>query len=273
MLASHAFSDLKGIQRDLDRQDCALVDVAKPEQGNEEIKSDTVEAGILKLADFMMLGPTYTPSLYDAPTSEVYTQPAKFNHVGGPALKADHPAFSTTVGLDLHTDGTLNPIGEVQTCILGCVTEAAEGGDSVLFRAAALAESLLAEGADWLEPLFDPGALRRHTTVGETLKHADGPVLLRSDGRIQSRYCATPRDEWRYGAVPGLAQARERFEEAMTNSPDFSMVFRLRAGQALVMCNSRISHGRTEFRDKPGCARHMVRALFRSGPAVRQLVD
>jgi hypothetical protein len=210
------------------------------------------------------LGDPFTPQLYAAPRSDEYTTQGLFNHVGGPAKKADHPAFSSNSELELHTDGTLNPVGEVRISMLICVNEASEGGDSIIFRAAALGQEMFAQHD--IRALFDPRALRRHATVAEKRQFDDGPVLQKVGDDLFARYCTTLRDEWRYDTVPGLAEARITYEDAARRQAQWTHQFLLKRGQALVMDNARVSHGRTEFRDAPGAPRHLVRALFRKYP-------
>lgn len=248
---------------ELKSKDYSIVDLF-PE--DEIASSAEIEREMLKLAETLKLGGAFTPKLYAKPTCDDFTKQGFFNHVGGPATRADHPAFSTNSGLDLHTDGTLNPLGEVRISILACVSEAAKGGQSVLFRAAALGEAMAANLN--IEPLYDPRALRRHTTIGAVPQHDDGPVLQKQGDEVLARYCTTPRDEWRVDDVPGLANARATYEQAAQDEPDWTHVFLLKRGQALVMDNARVSHGRTAFEDNPKAPRHMVRALFRQYPSL-----
>jgi hypothetical protein len=255
------------VRQELATQDFAIVDLKTVLGVMSHLDGASIERGIVSLAEGIRIGAPFVPDLYKDSISSDYTQ-STFNHVGGPARRAKHPAFSTQSELDLHTDGTLNAIGEVRLSILGCVSEAQHGGETVLFRASALAEHMMKRDCDVLAPFFDPRAMRRHTTVGEDLKYADGPILKWVDDELLASYCTTPRDEWRYDMVPDLREARRAFDAAILDLPEFTFTFLLREGQALVMDNSRTSHGRLSFSDNPNAPRHIIRALFRLYPSV-----
>ncbi|MEH6477809.1 MAG: TauD/TfdA family dioxygenase [Sneathiella sp.] len=260
--------DLDRIRFDFCKNDYAIIDLPIPKSGKGGRTKESVQDVVAFLASELELGKPYTPPLYQMSSSQNYTESGGFSHVGGPAHSSNHPAFTSSKELDLHTDGSLDSIGDVQTSILACINPASEGGDSVLFRSAAMAEKLVVEGDVDLEALFSLLALRRHTTIAERNSHADGPVLDWKGKQIVSRYCITPRDEWRYDAVPGLKEAREAFEASVKNYTGHIAKVRMLKGQAIIMNNNRISHGRTAFIDDPSRPRHIVRALFRRSVAV-----
>ncbi len=253
------------IRRDLKDQDFAVIDRQILVGMTPQLDGAKIEQGIRSLANVLGIGEPYLPELYKNSACIDYTQ-SLFNHIGGPSRKSNHPAFSSQNELNLHTDGTLNYIGEVRLTILGCITEAQRGGESVLFRAAALAEQVMREDRDILAPFFDPRAMRRHATIDENLRYAEGPLLKWVGGELLSSYCTTPRDEWRYDVVPGLREARRAFEAAISDFPNLTCTFPLKCGQALVMDNSRLSHGRLSFTDNPSAPRYLLRGLFRNYP-------
>lgn len=256
---------LEKVLRDLKSQDFSIVDLQSFMGISPPIDAEKIEQGIRSLAKALVVGDPYLPRLYDNSASLDYSI-SSFNHIGGPSRNSNHPAFSSQTELDLHTDGTLNYLGEVRLSVLGCVTEAQHGGESILFRAGALAKQIMSEERDVLAPFLDQRAMRRHTTIGLDLKYSEGPILKQVGHEVFANYCTTPRDEWRYDVVPGLVEARSAFEAARLDFPNFTFSFLLRSGQVLVMDNARVSHGRLGFTDSAVESRYLLRCLFRHYP-------
>lgn len=255
--------DLDSIRLEFCKKDYAVFDLPSSLTANEGSTQENIQDVIAFLTSELKLGEPYIPPIYRMGDHSSYVESSGLNHIGGPAQNSNHPAFSSSERLDLHTDGTLDRIGDIQTSILVCVNPARKGGDSVLFRSAALAEKLLHEGDIDLEPFFSHIALRRHTTILDKVLYADGPVLGWKKKQIVSRYCITPRDKWQFGAVTGLEDARKAFEAYVKNHPSYTSKVRMLSGQVIIMNNNRISHGRTAFNDESSSPRHMIRALFR----------
>jgi len=192
------------------------------------------------------------------------------NDVGGPSATKAHPSFSRSAALDLHTDGTLEPIGKLATSILLCLQDASCGGETVIVRTSAVFEELWSSGDEHLRsclrPLCDARALRRWETVRDGRGFADGPVFEpANDGRFVTRYCTSPRDEWRYDAVAGLAEARACFDNRMRATGE-RFEIALAPGELLLLNNRRVSHGRNGFTSFPGSPRHLLRGLFLAEP-------
>ncbi|WP_448202862.1 TauD/TfdA family dioxygenase [Azospirillum sp. sgz302134] len=242
------------IQDDLRAQDFSVLHF-------EDVERDGLAVQLVELAATLGLGEPYVPDLYQSYEGVAYSSGFGLSDIGGPSAGADHPAFSQDTELDLHTDGTLEPIGVVRTTMLVCIQPAQSGGETVIERTSALLEGMDAAGRRVLEPLFDSRALRRHATVKE--RHSDGPVFATDgDGRIIGRYSVSPRDEWRYDDVPGLREARQLFETRLAEASGVRHAIRLTTGQALIMSNSRVSHARRRFQNAPGAPRHLMRGLF-----------
>jgi alpha-ketoglutarate-dependent taurine dioxygenase len=221
-----------------------------------------------RLVDFalcMCFGKPAILDLYASGVGASHSTTHGLNDVGGPSIAAGHPAFSEDTGLDLHTDGTLEPLGAVRTSILVCVQPAMSGGETILVRTAAVLERADEREVAHLEPLFDPRALRRHATIGGAGEFTDGPVFGRERGKVVGRYSVSPRDEWRFDQVPGLRRARDTIDALLDAAPWARFEVRLACGEALILNNTRVSHGRREFQSFDGAPRHLLRGLFRQG--------
>lgn len=225
--------------------------------------------GLLQLTQALHLGQPFVPPLYQGLADDFYDG-AGFNVVTGEpgARMSAHPAFTSRSGLELHTDGTLQTIGEIRTSLLFCLEPAAQGGDTLLFDAVGAFQALEVRDARLARALLDERALWRHATVGDAQQAAVGPVFQRSEQRLLARYCTTPRERWAIEDVPGLEQARQALAELSQPDSPYCVQFRPLAGQGVLFANDRLSHGRTPYEDAPGRPRRMLRALFHERPSV-----
>ncbi len=221
----------------------------------------TIESSIVQIVRELGMGQIFVPDLYKENIDKNYTNGAKFNYVGGPAINSSHPAFSVSDALEMHVDGSLNDPGEVKYSLLGCVSPAHEGGDNLLFLTSRLFEDLVASNRLNLSPMLNQSALRRHSTVSKEKQYKDGPVFLRANGGYISRYCITPRDEWKFERVKGLREAKVDFEASITNA--YIKRVSLRRGEILIMNNMRISHARETYKNSLKQVRFMIRALVK----------
>jgi hypothetical protein len=224
---------------------------------------DQLEASMRSWGSALGLGKPYVPILYREGKTSKFGTSDGVNDVGGPSIGLSHPGFSLDTELQLHTDGTVEGIGQVRTVLLMCVRPALEGGETVVVRTSRLLECLDAGELSQLAPLFDTEALRRHGTV--KLLYGDGPVFSFENERILGRYSVSPRDEWRYDVVKGLARARSFFDDLLERADGIVHRIKLKQGQMLIFDNSRISHARTAFKSHPENPRHLLRALYQPG--------
>ena len=139
-----------------------------------------------------------------------------------------------------HTDGTFDTIPPRIVC-LQCVRNAEEGGDSILLSGAAMLGHLLSYDRQDLKPLFDDDAL----TVERKGKKFTGPVLSRGEGNYSVRFRSDSSAtlQLKASAVAGF----ESMKMFVVN-PHNQLRFRMQPGQALVLDNAAILHGRTAFK-------------------------
>jgi alpha-ketoglutarate-dependent taurine dioxygenase len=187
---------------------------------------------------------------------------------------ADHPSFGRTVGQHLHCDGTLQKIGLIKTSVLLCESVAAEGGDTMLFNSSAAFARLVDEDLDAAVALATPGVLVRQANVNACTDTNVGPAFTVQEGRLVCGYSVTETDSW---AVPDgvaehdLRRGVEFLREASRPGSPYYLQLRLAPGEAILLDNTRISHGRTAYRDSPAQRRCLYRSLHLAHPRVRTL--
>ncbi len=76
-----------------------------------------------------------------------------------------HPSFHKATGLDLHCDGTLQPIGYVKTAILLCKSPSMQGGELTLFNAASAFSELAIIDTPAAIALAHPKVLSRKANI------------------------------------------------------------------------------------------------------------
>jgi len=223
----------------------------------------------LELAAALGLGPPFVPPLYardGAAGPPVSRISAAFN-TGTP--DARHPSFGQAGGQHLHCDGTLQPIGYVKTSLLVCESPAAAGGDTTLFNAAAAYARLAAADPAAAVALATPGVLVRQASINGCTDVNAGPAFTLARGRLVCGYSVTETDRW---AVPDGVPAADLhrgvtfLRHAAAQGSPFFIRLRLAAGQAIAFDNTRVSHGRTPYRDSPGRTRCLYRSLHLRHP-------
>lgn len=227
---------------------------------------------LVTLGDELGLGAPFVPPLYrigraDSPS---VTRISAALNLG--TDHADHPSFGRTVGQRLHVDGTLQEIGFVKTSMLLCEAPAAEGGDTILFNASAAFAQLVAEDPEAAAALATPGVLVRQANVNGCSDVNVGPAFTVDDGRLVCGYSVTETDSW---AVPDgvsetdLRRGVEFMLRASSPGSPHHLQLRLGAGQAILLDNRRISHGRTDYRDSDTQCRCLYRSLHLEAPRPR----
>lgn len=251
-------------------RDRLLADYATRGYARFDLCGDAPDASraLVRLARGLGLGKPFVPPLYRGARSRSLYDAAGVNVVqaSGGEQEPAHPAFASRTPLELHTDGTLQPIGQVPTALLYCVRPAYQGGETLLFHATGAFLALAAAEPRLAGALLDERALARHATVDGSRASSLGPVFAYRGGEVLSRYSTTPGDEWRYGEVGGLLAAHRALAELARPPSRFVTTVRLAAGQGLLFANDTIAHGRTAFADRPEAPRCMLRALFLRRP-------
>jgi hypothetical protein len=235
-----------------------------------DVEPTQYSQALVALGHALSLGDPFVPELYrSATTRHLYDRwgvnaiTERQTRDGGACV---HPAFESSSALELHTDGTLQAIGEIRTSMLLCVTPAEHGGETVLFHAVDAFLLLQARRADLARGLLDPRALTRRATVDGAGACHVGPVVAIEDGDVMTRYSTTARDEYAFEDVPGLRAACEELAWLARPSGPYYREERIAAGQGILLANDKLCHGRKAYRSGPSRPRHMLRALFAGRP-------
>ncbi len=225
-----------------------------------------------QLAGQLGLGPVFVPPQYrDRP----YTDGQGVTRIGAGAATASHPAFGQASEQRLHSDGTLQRIGEVKTTLMLCVQPAPSGGASRLFNSAGAFAQLLRDDPAAAAALTAPDVLVRTSTLPGTRGQCSaGPSFAVADGRLISRYSVTDTDTYDHDAVTdpaALDRALMFLHQAAQPGFPYYAELTLTAGQGLLLANDLISHGRAAYEDDPARPRLILRALFtRRRPVTRR---
>jgi hypothetical protein len=215
------------------------------------------------LAAALGLGKAFTPPQY---RSRAYVDGGGVTRITADATTAGHPAFGQATGQDFHADGTLQRIGEIKTTLMLCARPAACGGISQLFNATGAFAALLNADPAAAAALTAPEVLVRTSNLPDSHGQAAvGPVFAIADGRVLSRYSVTGTDRYDPSAVASpaaLDRALAFLRNAARTGTGYYAGLTLAAGQALLLANDTISHGRTSYTDSPDAPRLLYRALF-----------
>ncbi|GAA1382995.1 TauD/TfdA family dioxygenase [Catellatospora chokoriensis] len=217
------------------------------------------------------LGEPFVPPMYrsrpDWADRAITSLTVTAEEMAGPA----HPSFGRSTAQDLHSDGTLQEIGEVATTLLHCVRPAAQGGDTTLFNSVGAFIALHEHDPAAAAAMLHETSLIRTANIGDCRDSAAGPTFaMRADGDLISRYSISSTDSWgTHGDPVALARACAFFAGLQHESSGYHLRFALGADQCLIFANDKISHGRTAYHDDPARPRHMKRALFLARPVYR----
>lgn len=214
------------------------------------------------------LGEAFVPPLYQFSNSNLYDDlgMSTLASAFGNGPNSVHPVFASASAIELHTDGTLQNIGDILTSVLFCVAPAWEGGETTIFQAVNVFIALQQAEPQLASALLDRRALTRHASVNGSKESCQGPVFSRAGGVLQTRYSVTDRDRWNVDEVADLLEAKNALADAaQTGSPHYCRI-RLGLGQGVILANDRVSHGRTGFSDSTDQVRRMLRVLFARQP-------
>lgn len=219
------------------------------------------------LSAALRLGAVFTPPLYQGST---HTRPNGISHLTATDPVPGHP-FAGRAAQELHCDGTLQALGQIPTTLLLCVRPAASGGSTLLFDAPAAFAALHASDPEAAAQLTHEKALLRTSTLVADRASA-GPAFGWRHGRLVTRYSLTETDSYHPllpDDEPALRRALGYLRRAARPGSLFRCEFTLGAGQALILANDRLCHGRSAYQDQVSAPRLMLRALFTSRPGVR----
>ncbi|WP_019061465.1 TauD/TfdA family dioxygenase [Streptomyces prunicolor] len=214
------------------------------------------------LSGALGLGRPFTPPLY---AGSAHT-------VGGVSRltavpDAAHP-FQGAAGQNVHCDGTLQQLGEIPTTVMMCAAEAADGGLSYLVDLVDAYAELRRLDPEAAAQLAHPEALVRTSTLVDGQSVTAPAFAEEHPGTWITRFSRTATDAYRH--LPGQRDALDRalamMDAAAMPGSSYRVCFTLHAGQALVLANDRLGHGRTAYRDDPACPRLLLRGLFTRRP-------
>lgn len=184
--------------------------------------------------------------------------------------KIDHEGFESNNAQGLHVDGTIEPLGSIQTSLLYCKQPAKIGGESIVFNLMGAISELAKTDISLIQPLFDPNAFKRASTYEGINESHTGPVLgyHPETQRLIARFAINITCQWEAGfkKVPGLEKSiKQLFNMAKAGTP-YSAKFQLQSGTLMVMDNTRICHGRAAYSDCERQPRTMIRGIYSQLP-------
>lgn len=230
---------------------------------------EVADTAVAVVAEALDLGALFIPALYRTETAlrgGVAVMCAQDQPV-----RAMHPSFDTTSGQPLHTDGTLDAIGEVKSSLLLCAQPAERGGATFFLNTTAIVAALADTDPAAARALLRPDVLVRISNLPDTGRSiSTGPALDQVGGQLRTRLSLTATDTWQ---IPdnedGLALLRALatiIRIKHEHDPRYYVERTLTAGTGVLFANDKIGHGRYEFTNTPTRTRRVVRALFGRTP-------
>ncbi len=218
------------------------------------------ETTVLRLGAALGLGPPLSLPGYGQMAAAVQHISVEGSYV--------HQGFSSNQAQGLHPDGTLLPVDAERVTLLLCMESAEKGGESLVFRADAAYRLLQSRDGGLAAALSHPGALTRRSEIsGES--HT-GPVFVERGGRVFARYAEDNTSEWNVREVPFLREAREALR-SLCSAHGTVIRTLLSPGDALILDNTRVSHGRESFVNSIDRRRRMIRAVFTGSCRLRHV--
>ncbi|MCM3491576.1 TauD/TfdA family dioxygenase [Alkalihalophilus marmarensis] len=241
-------------------------------QLNQPISNDM---DLINLYKCLGLYQPFVPQIYQH-DPEIY-QKSGLNYIHRGQKKGNgerfHRAFQTTNNQKLHSDGTLEGIGQIKTSTLFCVNPAGEGGDNLIFNSVAAFFTLLKMSPNLACSMLEENALKR-VDIGRTNRSSIGPAFKIENNKLISRFSMDNTCDWEYG-FNQILNLRECFNQLNRfinlDSPYYTRI-RLQRNQGLIMANHKISHGRTFYSETPDSQRKMIRGLFSNEPQLNHQV-
>ncbi|WP_028479051.1 TauD/TfdA family dioxygenase [Nocardia sp. CNY236] len=243
------------------RKDCrnngfALFTVEDPVVSGRSILAET--------ARLLDLGSTYVPAVYATAADRFGYDVDGFNTISPTAASTGHRAFGTCVAQGFHTDGTLEPIGHVETSLLWFDRAARAGGHTTIFRAVEAFEYLRHIDPVGAAALTTDDALTRVAKSFQPPPRASGPAFAELAGRgLRTRWADDGTEIWQLAGSLGeqRAAAVVRLRELSQPGGRYRQDIAVPSRTGLVLCNGRIAHGRTAFAAGIG-ERVLIRGLY-----------
>jgi len=149
--------------------------------------------------------------------------------------------------------------------VLYCQSQALVGGENLVYDVSGALGRLYASAPVLAEALFSSDALRKFSPampsrelIGPAFVYAerDGLLTRYSDSQLFCEWSSRP-------AVREAVNLMRMLLNPSDNCNEFIRRVRLEPGQALILMNDRVAHGRTEFRESSSARRIMWRGLYR----------
>lgn len=178
----------------------------------------------------------------------------------------DHLTFDGSSEQALHVDGTLEALGHVRTLLLVCGGAAHRGGHSTLFNSVAAYDELVGSDPDAAAALTRDCLMRDGAHFGQYRKTV-GPAFGRDEeGLLHARYSTTEDGHW--DVDRGGADLRRALDalSAMSSGGRHRCDLLLESGDAILIANDRLAHGRTAFEDLGHRRRVLYRSLYCARP-------
>jgi Taurine catabolism dioxygenase TauD, TfdA family len=236
-------------------------------QFNQQISNDD---DLINFYQRLGLYQPYVPKIYHK-DPKIY-ETSGLNHISKNYEEEEkentfHRAFQTTKNQELHSDGTLEEIGQIKTSTLFCINPAVQGGENLIFNSVAAFFSLWKRFPDMASSMLDENALKRQD-IGRTNRVSIGPAFKIESNRIISRFSMDNTCDWEYGfnKVNNLRECFEQLTCFMQLGSPYYIRVKLLQNQGLIMANHKISHGRTSYSDIYESQRKMIRGLYTVEP-------
>jgi hypothetical protein len=230
-------------------------------------KDQITQESITNFSNALNLGHPYVPEIYQNLVQDVGYSQKGFNTIEN-SKNGKHRAFQTNNGQKLHSDGTLDKIGNVKTSLLFCTRPSSFGGETLLFNSVGAFVSVISQNLELAKPLLEENSLRR-VFIGSDFEYI-GPSFKIEEGEIFSRYSKDNTSDWDYGfsRVPLLKEAYTMLGNLEFIGSPYYLSFKLNEGQGILIANDKISHGRENFIDSKGYNRKMIRGLYKKVPSI-----
>lgn len=157
---------------------------------------------------------------------------------------------NTNLGLQAHTDNPYrDPVPTLQ--VLACLENSVEGGESAVVDGYAIAKFLQLDDPSTFEILTRYPVRFAYEGSNEVSLTSKRPIFeVGPDGELVAvrfnNRSAAPFVDIAFGEMEEFYRAYRKFAECV-DDPDFSVRFKLAPGQAFIVDNTRVLHGRTEF--------------------------
>jgi hypothetical protein len=233
----------------------ALFTVSDPRVPGQAILAET--------ARLLGIGEVYIPPVYAADPGRYGYGTDGFNTISPTVATTGHRYFGTGAAQGFHTDGTLDPIGVVATSLLWFERAAPEGGHTTIFRAIEAFEHLRRSDPASAAALMSKDALTRVASAFQPPQKTTGPAFADLGDGLRTRWADDGNEIWQLAGALGAQRAAAVKQMRQLSQPDspFRLDVAIGSRTGLVLCNSRIAHGRTAFTAGPG-ERVLIRGLY-----------